>query len=135
MLVAAMTATADIGEPHQLRDHRHHVATAGAAHHAHDIAAAHAADSGRHSAASAHRRVAAVIGCAETTAGHAADAAAAHHAAEPAAAVLHHAAHHRAHGLHHHGEAALAHLRLQQLQHRRHLGHHVLAAGASAESC
>jgi hypothetical protein len=50
------------------------------------------------------------------------------HAAK--AAILHHAAHHRSHGLHQHGEAPLANLRLHHFQHRRHLRHHVGAATA-----
>src|ERR1700760_3894516 len=48
------------------------------------------------------------------------------------AAALHHLAHHRSHGLHHRGKALLAHLGFHHVQHRRHLGHHVLTTGSRA---
>jgi hypothetical protein len=48
-----------------------------------------------------------------------------------AAAAFHHLAHHRAHGLHHHAEAALAHLGFHHVEHWRHLGHHVTAASTA----
>jgi hypothetical protein len=37
----AVSATSEIGDLHQLRNHAHHVAAAGAAEHAHEVAAAH----------------------------------------------------------------------------------------------
>src|SRR6185295_15227444 len=113
----AVTAAADIGHPHQLRDHAHQLAAASAAEHAHVVAAVTATNAGWNAAAKATG-----------------DSAATHHAAEATAAAFHHAAHHRAHGLHHHGEAALAHLRLHHFQHRRHLRHHVFAAATAAET-
>ena len=57
--VVAVSA-AEIGHPHQLRNHAHQVAAAGAAEHAHDVAAAHAAHPVGIAAAATH--VAAVIG-------------------------------------------------------------------------
>jgi len=105
-------ATAEIGHPHQLRNHAHHLAATAAAEHAHDVAAAGAVT---------FRSIG------RTTPEAAGDSA-------KATAAVHHPAHHRPHGLHHHAEAALAHLRLHHFEHRRHLGHHVAAATSAAKA-
>src|ERR1700720_2111896 len=95
-------AAADIGHPHQLRNHAHQFAAATAAEHAHEVAAAHV-----------HAVTVGIAGAAAIAATETAGDAAAGHAAHTAkaAAAFHHLAHHRPHGLHHHAEAALAHLR------------------------
>src|ERR1700692_1227227 len=100
-------AAAEIGHPHQLRNHAHDVAATAAAEHAHEVAAAHA-----HAVTFRRKRCAAATKTpGDSPPAHPpAEAAAAHHATKTAATAFHHLAHHRSHGLHQHAEAALAHL-------------------------
>jgi hypothetical protein len=77
----AVTAAADIGHAHQLRDHAHQLAAATAAEHAHEVAAAQATyvrAAGGYAVTLGH--IAAAITAAEA----AGDSAAAHHAAKTA---------------------------------------------------
>src|SRR5258707_15646553 len=75
-------SAAEIGHPHQLRNHAHQLAAAIAAEHADEVAAAHAVTS--------RSKGRAAVKSAGDSAGHA------------AATAFHHLAHHRSHGLHHH---------------------------------